>query len=62
MDKDVAQVLRGYLTLTKAQQGELVKEIENHIKKLVTGKQLDERIVKAINTGPFNMTCKCCGR
>lgn len=66
MDKNVAQVFKGFLSLSEAQKREFI-ELVNKFQSGTnySNEQLRESVnasVTKMQTGPYIDTCGCCGR
>jgi hypothetical protein len=65
MDKVVAQVLQGWMSLSSAQKREFASFIERYEKSgTISQESLTESVRSAtkLHTGPLGDTCRCCGR
>lgn len=67
MDPDVARVLRGYASLTTAQQDEFVRLVNDYINgpNAVRDRVIKEALNKSVrmDVGPTGIgNCPCCGR
>ena len=64
MDVETARVLRGWLLLTREQQNDFVRALNEIFEGKTTRsatKSLSESIIN-VSTGPLTGTCGCCGR